>query len=249
MVGSVAVKNVHLFEEYFIKKSRILRTTSPIMLDADNLNAPVQKESGLVRARIKSREEIEEAERDQQEKIMIIRKTFIFISLLISDDMSEHEELHVKNVLEILYNTPGLVANFIFNLNQPHDDDEVVLSHHLNIIGTMCQHLRKFQKSRYMIETGTYNLIYIMTRMGHFEDERTTENDIKFVLKSMEAIRKATSCRVIELLDSFVANNTIEHCVQILKSIGEARLNEIEDIRPEDRTPVENIIRELQINC
>ena len=56
-----------------------------------------------------------------------------------------------------------------------------------------------------MIETGTYNLIYIMTRMGRFEDEETTENDIKFVLKSMEAIRKATSCRVIELLDSFVA--------------------------------------------
>lgn len=54
-----------------------------------------------------------------------------------------------------------------------------------------------------MIETGTYNLLYIMTRMS----------GTKFTLKAMEAIRKATSCRVIELLDAFVANNTIESLI------------------------------------
>jgi len=61
-----------------------------------------------------------------------------------------------------------------------------------------------------MIETGTYNLIYIMTKM----------DDVKFQLKAMEAIRKATSCRVIELLDAFVANNTIEALIGILDSHG-----------------------------
>ena len=61
-----------------------------------------------------------------------------------------------------------------------------------------------------MIETGTYNLIYIMTKM----------DDVKFQLQAMEAIRKATSCRVIELLDAFVANNTIEALIGILDSHG-----------------------------
>ena len=50
----------------------------------------------------------------------------------------------------------------------------------------------------------------------------TRMDNMKFMLRAMEAIRKATSCRVIELLDSFVANNTIEHCVDILKGIGKA---------------------------
>lgn len=119
--------------------------------------------------------------------------------------------MHVKNVLEILHDTPGLIANIIFNLNQPNEDDDEVLGHHILLIGTMCQHLRKFQKSRYMIETGTYNLIFIMTKL----------NDLRFTLKAMEAIRKATSCRVIELLDSFVANNTIEALVEILEREGD----------------------------
>ena len=90
-----------------------------------------------------------------------------------------------------------------------------------------------------MIESGTYNLIYIMTRM----------DNLKFMLKAMEAIRKATSCRVIELLDSFVANNTIEHCIKILKDIGPDRLKTIEEKSPDDRTEEENVMRELQINC
>ena len=86
-----------------------------------------------------------------------------------------------------------------------------------------------------MIESGTYNLIYIMTRM----------DNLKFMLKAMEAIRKATSCRVIELLDSFVANNTIEHCIKILKDIGPDRLKTIEEKSPDDRTEEENVMREL----
>ena len=77
----------------------------------------------------------------------------------------------------------------------------------------------------------------------------TRMDNLKFMLKAMEAIRRATSCRVIELLDSFVANNTIEHCVNILKGIGKAELHKIEDKAPDERTEDENIKREIQINC
>lgn len=58
--------------------------------------------------------------------------------MLISDDMSDHQEFHVKNVLEIIHDTPGLIANIIFNLNNPEDDDETILIHHIMLIGTMC---------------------------------------------------------------------------------------------------------------
>ena len=76
-----------------------------------------------------------------------------------------------------------------------------------------------------MIETGTYNLIYIMTRM----------NSVKFTLRAMEAIRKATSCRVTSLLDAFVANNTIEALVDILQGIGDDTLELIDRTAPEKR--------------
>ena len=36
----------------------------------------------------------------------------------------------------------------------------------------------------------------------------------------MEAIRKATSCRVIDLLDAFVANGVIEALINILDEHG-----------------------------
>jgi hypothetical protein len=65
----------------------------------------------------------------------------------------------------------------------------------------------------------------------------------------MEAIRKATSCRVIELLDAFVANNTIEALIGILDSISAKRFQEIEDKDPSDRTAEEYDLREIQINC
>ena len=39
VLETIAIKNFHLFDEYCIKKARILRTTSPIMLDSDNLKS------------------------------------------------------------------------------------------------------------------------------------------------------------------------------------------------------------------
>jgi hypothetical protein len=65
----------------------------------------------------------------------------------------------------------------------------------------------------------------------------------------MEAIRKATSCRVIELLDAFVANNTIEALIEILEKYGADKFQEIEDLPSHERDEDQNDLREIQINC
>ena len=73
MVGSVAIKDVHLFEEYFLKKARVLRTTSPIMLDSDNLNAPTFENLEVKEnSKAKPWEILEQAKKDHAEKVMII---------------------------------------------------------------------------------------------------------------------------------------------------------------------------------
>lgn len=89
-----------------------------------------------------------------------------------------------------------------------------------------------------MIESGTYNLVYIMTRM----------NDEQFQLKALIAIRKATSCRTIELLDTFVADGLIENLVSILDGFGLSYLKKLENIPAEKRTPLQKTQREIQVN-
>jgi len=69
-----------------------------------------------------------------------------------------------------------------------------------------------------MIETGTYNLIYIMTKLE--ESEEQVKNKTEYKLMACIAIRKATSCRVVALLDSFVNNCICEALVKILDDIG-----------------------------
>ena len=86
-----------------------------------------------------------------------------------------------------------------------------------------------------MIESGTYNLVYIMTRMG----------DLNFQLKALIAIRKATSCRTIELLDTFVADGLIETLVTILDGFGLKYLKYLEDKPAAERTPNQKIEREI----
>ena len=61
----------------------------------------------------------------------------------------------------------------------------------------------------------------------------------------MEAIRKATSCRVIDLLDAFVANGVIEALINILDEHGIKELKQIEDTHWHDRTEDENDLREI----
>jgi hypothetical protein len=51
-----------------------------------------------------------------------------------------------------------------------------------------------------MIESGTYNLVFILGKM----------KNLNFTYKAMIAIKKATQSRVIVLLDAFVRNGIIE---------------------------------------
>jgi hypothetical protein len=106
------------------------------------------------------------------------------------------------------------VANLVFNLNNPQDDDPKVLSSSISTIGNMAYFLKKFQRSKYMKESATFNLIYLMAEMKNEED------GLHLVMKSSEAIRKATFCRDYELLDAFVAAGLIEAIAKILLDFG-----------------------------
>ena len=78
--------------------------------------------------------------------------------------------------------------------------------------------MRKLQRQKYVIETGTYNLIHIIDKIP------TTQ----FTLVSIVAIRKATQFREWALLDSFVANGLIDEVVKVLEKFGAALFHEIE---------------------
>ena len=86
-----------------------------------------------------------------------------------------------------------------------------------------------------MVESGTYNLIYILTKV----------NNPEFTLKAMIAIKKATSSRVEVLLDAFVRNGIIEAIHQILLGFGDELLLKIEKKKPKDRSEIEKKIREI----
>ena len=136
-----------------------------------------------------------------------------------------------------IYEQPGLTANLVFNLNNPRDDDPSVLSSQISIIGNMAFHLRRFQQSKYMIEDGTHNLIHVLTKLS----------EPKFKMKAAIAIRKATHCRLEELLDAFIAGGLIESIVKLVKSFGVEKLKEIQAKRK--RTHEEQHMRNILVQC
>lgn len=74
----------------------------------------------------------------------------------------------------------------------------------------MCLQLKKLQKSKYMVETGSYNLIQVFKQI-----------DVSKVrLETSITLRKATSCRETQLLDSFVSNKLIEAIMMVLNKFG-----------------------------
>ena len=131
------------------------------------------------------------------------------------------------------------MANILFNLNNPAEDDEKILSAFISLIGNMCLNLRKLQKQKYLIESGTYNLIYILKHLSN----------LKFQMQAAIAIRKATACRVVELLDSFVANGLINVVVDRLNYFGKERFEAIEAMAIKDRSEEDHQIREIQVNA
>ena len=114
-----------------------------------------------------------------KDKLSVLKKLFWFIDHITHE---ARDACYVKQVLVDIYNQPGLISNIIFNINSPHEGDPELVSYQVSLIGNMCLHLTTLQKSQYMIETGTYNLIYIMTKM----------HDLNFSLQAVKAIRKAT---------------------------------------------------------
>lgn len=58
-------------------------------------------------------------------------------------------------------------------------------------------------------------------------------SNLNFVMQAATAIRKATACRFIELLDAFVSNGLIETIWERLNKIGPKKMREIE-MTPDD---------------
>ena len=171
-----------------------------------------------------------------KEKLNVLKKLFGFIDYITRED---RDETYVKKILNDIFKQPGLISNIIFNINSPHEGDPEIVGYQISLIGNMCLHMTKLQKSKYMIETGTYNLIYIMTKM----------NDLNFTLQAVKAIRKATQSKFSDLLDSFVKGGLIEAIVDILNQWGIQKLKEIQQTPINKRTCEEQMIRNVQINC
>jgi hypothetical protein len=62
-------------------------------------------------------------------------------------------------------------------------------------------------------------------------------------METSNTIRKATSTREIELLDSFIANGLIEAVTKILDGYGEEQLTKIENTLEADRDNEQKQIR------
>ena len=174
---------------------------SSILIDSDNLNKDIQK---------------------NKYRIDINKSAFKFFSNLTKDendlieDLTEEEVLKknivkrntliIKKILAQIYIQPGLINNMILNLNNPDDDDTDVVTSVICIIGNMCFHLKKFLKSKFMIDTGTYNLIAVFLKLN--------STDVK--VETSIALRKATQSREQELLNSFINNGIIEAVIKVL---------------------------------
>jgi len=52
-----------------------------------------------------------------------------------------------------------LIANIVFNLNKPKGDDQEILASMVRLCGNMSVIIRKIQKKKFMVDTGTYNLV------------------------------------------------------------------------------------------
>lgn len=104
-------------------------------------------------------------ENSQLGRKSIVVRTFEFIDHVCCRERTAQQG-NFKRVLEIVEKQPGLMKNLVFNLNQREDADPVVLGYQVSLIGSMCQYLEHFQQDACMINAGTYNLIFVMSRMS-----------------------------------------------------------------------------------
>lgn len=132
------------------------------------------------------------------------------------------------------------MANVVFNLDSPRDDDPVVLASQVQLIGNMAALIKQFQRADFMVEAGAHNLCVILKKM---------QSELDFIDKTIICIRKCTQRRVLLLLNAFTYEGVIEELVSILGKFGPVLLKKIEKKAPEKRTPRENSIRSIQINA
>ena len=128
--------DLKLMHEVLFKRAKFAHLISPMMLDCDNL--------------------IGQQGRTNKEKINVMKKLFNFLNDITDSSgpdahNQENRDRVVKSILNDLYEQPGVIANTIFNLNSPREDDPEILGYQIALIGNMCLHLKKLQKSKYMV--------------------------------------------------------------------------------------------------
>ena len=223
MLNKIRVKKACqqvLFDNIF-KKCRLIQLMSPIMMDSDNL----RQGSGT-----------------SEDKLTVLQTLFTFLEDVTSDTFDHGL---ASDILKIIFKQSGLTENLIFNLSDPKEDDDRVLLCQVALIGNMSFHLRKFQKSKCMIESGTYKLIYLMTSIT----DTSGATNLEFQHRALVAIRRATSCRVLVLLDAFVAEGLIDEIVKVLDNQDQQQLRDIENKAFGQRTAQERYMRQIQVNC
>ena len=108
MLAYIAKTDFHSFYEKILHDCNLIKNMTSIMLDSDNLLSK-QKDT-------------------MNDKQLIMQSVFLFIRELTSDEMTDNHQDYVREILKTIYEQPGLINNIIFNLNQPKDDDPLVLS-------------------------------------------------------------------------------------------------------------------------
>lgn len=87
------------------KKCKLVQLLSPLLLDSDKLDTGLAK--------------------NKNDKLNIMQKLFQFIVHVTSED--SFEEIYARKILKYIFKQPGLMANVVFNLDSPRDDDPIVL--------------------------------------------------------------------------------------------------------------------------
>lgn len=113
MLKALADYDPKLMYDVLFKKAKFAHLVSPMMLDCDNLQTQADK-------------------RGARDKITIMKRLFKFLNDVTdppNSDSSQKSDKIVKNILNDLYEQPGVIANTIFNLNSPREDDPDILGY------------------------------------------------------------------------------------------------------------------------
>lgn len=141
--------NVKMMYNIIIDNLALIELVTPIILESDGLTNTDKKVA---------------------DQLAISQKIFELLDDLTDeyddDNTGKSDPKIIKRIMKQLNKQYGLVANLLFNLSNPKDDDETILGYQLSIVGNLAMHVKEFHNSEFLKEIGTHNLIEIMELMS-----------------------------------------------------------------------------------